>query len=88
MCKVKSRDEQYIVAYTSDERFRCSDGVYGRLISIADVFGLILGNEVAGMIINYRSDDIVLERDIIWFLYFIVEMKKKTVKNRNTGQLF
>lgn len=78
VCRVKFRNEQYIVAYTSDKTFRCSDRVYGRLISIADVFGLILENEqVAGMIINYRSGDIVLERDIIWFLDFIVQVEDK-----------
>ena len=81
VCRVKFRNEQYIVVYTSNESFQCSDSVYGRLISIADLFGLILENEqVAGMIINYRSDDIVLERDIIWFLNFIVEMKKRRSK--------
>lgn len=78
VCRVKFRNEQYIVVYTSDESFQCSDSVYGRLISIADLFGLILENEqVAGMIINYRSDDIVLEKDIIWFLDFIVQVEDK-----------
>ena len=78
VCKVKYRNEQYIVVYTSDESFQCSDSVYGRLISIADLFGLILENEqVAGMTINYRSGDIVLERDIIWFLDFSIEQRKK-----------
>ncbi len=81
VCKVKFRNEQYIVAYTSDKTFQCSDCVYGRIISVADLFGLIMKNEqVAGMIINYRSDDIILEKDIIWFLHFVVEMKKRRSK--------
>lgn len=76
VCRVKFRNEQYIVAYTSDKTFRCSDRVYGRIVSVADLFSLIMENDkIAGMIINYKSDDIVLEKDIIWFLDFSIRQR-------------
>ena len=78
VCRVKFRNEQYIVVYTSDECLQCSDSVYGRLISVANLFSLIMeNNKIAGMIINYKSDDIVLEKDIIWFLDFSIRQRKK-----------
>lgn len=66
------------MAYTSGESFQCSDSEYVRIISVADLFSLIMEKEqVSGLILNYRSNDIVLENDIISLLDFSIKLRKR-----------